>query len=58
MKFKKSYDWDREKKIHRVEKGNNVDKHKKPLYNYDVDEDDLYDEYETDLDEVDTFNTR
>lgn len=58
MKFKKSYDWDREKKIHKVEKGNSVDKHKKPIYNYYDDDDDLYDEYEKHLDEVDTFNTR
>jgi len=57
MKFKKSNDWDREKKIHRVVKGNSVDKHKKPIYNYEVDEDGLDYEFEEDLDEVDTLNT-
>jgi hypothetical protein len=48
MKHFKSYDFDREKKIHKVVKSNRVVKHKKMLYTYEVDED-----FDNDLDEVD-----
>lgn len=57
MKHYKNYDFDREKKIHKVVKGNKVAKHKKMLYNYEVDEDfddDLDEVVENDLNEVDT----
>lgn len=60
MKRFKNYDFDREKKIHKVDKGNKVAKYKKPIYNYAVDEDfddDLNNDYETHPDEVDTSNT-
>ena len=58
MKKFKNYDFDREKKMHRVEKGNKVVKHRKAIYNYDVDnEDDLYEEADEHLNEVDTSNT-
>jgi len=40
----KQLDWDREKKIHRVEKGSNkMDKHRNKLYNFIVDSDDYID---------------
>lgn len=58
MKKFKNYDFDREKKMHRVDKGNRVVKHRKAIYNYEVDdENDLYEEIEEDLYEVDTSNT-
>lgn len=57
MKFKKTYERDFDKKIHKVEKSSNVVKHKKPIYNYEVDfEDDRFDAYEKHIDEVDTSN--
>lgn len=57
MKKFKYNDFDREKKMHRVEKGNRVVKHRKSIYNYEVDdEDELFDD-EKHLDEVDTSNT-
>lgn len=50
MKRYKDNDWDREKKIHKVQKSNKVAKHKKSFYNYQSEEDsddvlehDLYD---------------
>ena len=58
MKKFKNYDFEREKKMHRVEKSNRVVKHRKAIYNYEVDdEDDLYEEFDEHLDEVDTSNT-
>ena len=36
MKKQKFNNFDREKKIHRVVKGNKQNKYKKQLYNYDV----------------------
>jgi hypothetical protein len=36
MKKQKSNNFDREKKIHRVVKGNKQNKYKKQFYNYDV----------------------
>lgn len=57
MKRFKSYEFDREKKIHKVEKGSGV-KHKKSIYNYEVDEEvDLEYNDEKYLDEVDTKDT-
>ena len=57
MKKFKYNDFDREKKLHRVEKSNRVVKHRKNIYNYEVDdEDDLFDD-EKHLDEVDTSTT-
>jgi hypothetical protein len=44
MKKHKSNNYDREKKIHRVVKGNKQNKYKKQLYNYDV----LFDEKQLD----------
>jgi hypothetical protein len=42
----KHTDWDREKKIHRVEKGSNkLDKHRHKIYNFIVSPDD-YDDLE------------
>lgn len=59
MKRFKEHDFDREKKFHRVVKGNKVDKHKKTIYNYIDDDGDL--DYESDeelLDETNNTNTR
>ena len=53
MKRFKDSDFDREKKLHKIVKGNKVDKHKKTIYNY-VDEeldDDIGEQY---LDEVES----
>ena len=41
MKKFKNYDFDREKKMHRVEKSNRVVKHRKAIYNYEVDDEDV-----------------
>ena len=58
MKKFKNYDFDREKKMHRVEKSNRVVKHRKAIYNYEVDdEDELNEEADEHLNEVDTSNT-
>ena len=56
MKFKKNYEWDREKKIHKVEKGTKVDKHKKTLYNA-FDEEDLDYDIEHHQEQVVTSST-
>lgn len=56
MKYKKTYERDFDKRIHKVQKSN-VEKHRKPIYNYEVDEDFLDDlDNEKYLDEVDTSN--
>jgi hypothetical protein len=40
----KNIDWDREKKIHRVEKGSNkMDKHRNKIYNLVINSDDYND---------------
>ena len=41
----KGNEWDREKKIRKVEKSNRVVKHRKTVYNYDSEED-LDEEFE------------
>lgn len=51
MKDRGYREFDREKKIKKVEKNNKVVKHRKNIYNYDV-EDDLDDDFEQYLDEV------
>ena len=57
MKYKKTYERDFDKKIHKIDKSNRVVKHRKTLYNYEVDEDFLDDlEDEKQIDEVDTSN--
>ena len=55
MKKQKFFEYDREKKIHRVEKGNKVAKYKKSIYNYEVDDEELGDE--SDLHEVEEKHT-
>lgn len=45
----KSSDWDREKKVHRVEKGTNkAGKHRKSIYNMLSEEEDDFDSDESD----------
>lgn len=51
MKHYRDRDTDREKKIHKVQKGNKVAKHRKNIYDYHS-EDDSDDDIEYDLYEV------
>ena len=51
MKHYRDRDTDREKKIHKVQKGNKVAKHRKNIYDYQS-EDDSDDDIEYDLYEV------
>jgi len=55
MKKQKYFEFDREKKIHRVEKGNKVAKYKNSIYNYEDDDEELGDE--SDLYEVEVKHT-
>lgn len=51
MRRYKDNEWDREKKIHKVQKSNKVAKHRKNVYNYHS-EDESEDDVEYDLYEV------
>lgn len=54
MKDRSYKDFDREKKIKKVEKSSKVVKHRKNIYNY-MDEDELDDDVEQYLDEVEQY---
>jgi hypothetical protein len=54
MKKQKFFEYDREKKIHKVEKGNKQTKYRKQAYSYvdEFDDEDLGDELHLDDEEV------